>query len=440
MAWQARKAGVSQVTDSGNESGDAGLVDQLRGPLAPLQRALLERVWDPIKNNNWANAQLSWPMWDYVAKSLYQGHQELDDAVALLASLPTIPPRLGNAQRYGLTWHTGHPAMPPGPEDRVGLTIPGLLAIAAPNSGTALVADELAMLIRDLARTEARLPLDPNSVAKLDVDLANVIGNLKQRTLSKAVVLTEPVIAAILQHKYAPVQVYETEANQHFSVQLGRISLRAFRAISSADNYLELVGRDLDARSPDKPWTSPLTLVQTLDYLGYVLGADASWGEKDRLTQAPDLQSAAAFTVEVTTCPEYQTAVTGLWNVISQLHVPPVPEQIAASDFKGRQPGSITRLEYWLERRLQGDQAALTRVKRALAIIRAVGRIRAESQHASAATRAEAARASAKLGLPQYIDDFGGALQTIRGRLAGAFDVIREEVQASTPGPGTTNR
>lgn len=438
--WRIWKAGFAKVTDSGDEFAEAGLVDQLRAPLGPLQTALLERVWEPIQNNNWTEAEQAWPTWDYVARSLYQQHQELEDAGALLASLPTVPPKLGNSQRYGLTWHTGHPAMPPGPDDRVGLTVPGLLAIAAPDSGAAFVADELALLIRELADREARLPLDPNAVAKLDVDLASVIGSLTQRTRQQPLILTEHVIAEILKHEYAPLLVVASATNQHFSVQLGRISLRAFRTVSSADTYLELVGRDLEARLPDEAWTSPLTLAQTLDYLGYVLDADAAWGEEDRLTQAPDLQSAEAFTTEVTTGPQYQTALSGLWNVIGQLHVPRVPDKVAASQFKGQQPGSIARLDVWLEGRLQGDQAAVTRVKQALAIIRAVGRIRAESQHASTTTRAEGARARAKLGLPEFIHDFGGALQIVRGRLAGAFDVIRQEVQASPPIPAAANR
>lgn len=438
MVRRTWKAGVVQVTDSGDKLTEASLVNQLREPLGPLQAALLKRVWEPIQNDGWTRTGQEWPTWDYVARSLYREHQELEDAVALLASLPTVPPKLVNSQRYGLTWHTGHSALPPGPEDRVGLTVPGLLAIAAPDSSTAFIANELALLIRELAGREASLPLDPNAVAKLDVDLASLIGSLTEQTRRKPLILTEPVIAGILQHEYAPLQVYESET-QHFSVKLGRISLRAFRTISSADTYLELIGQDLDARLVDEPWTSPLTLAQTLDYLGYVLYADATWDDEDRLTQAPDLQSAAALTAEVATGPEYQTALSGLWNVISQLHVPQVPKQVADGRFNGTQPGSIARLEFWLEGRLQGDQAAVTRVNQALTIIRAVGRMRAESQHASTTTRAEGAQARAKLGLPEFIHDFRGALQTVRGRLAGAFDVIRQEVQAAPPSPAAAN-
>ena len=171
--------------------------------------------------------------------------------------------------------------------------------------------------------------------------------------------------------------------------------------------------------------------MQTLDYLGYVLAADPAWGGKQRLTQAPDLQSAAAFTAYVATRADYEAALSGVWNVVAQMTVPPIPTEVANDRYEGKQPGSIARLDFWLVQRLGADSAALDRVSAALQLVRAVGRVRTEPQHASAGARADAIKARQKLGLPEVVWDYSEAWALVCDRLAGAFDVIRQEVQAA---------
>jgi hypothetical protein len=422
---------MSKSADLADGESGGEVANPLLAPLTELQMAVLEAIWSPVELLGMGGQLAGWPTWDYVSRKLYRDHPTLAAAVEVLESLPEVPARTVNTRSYGLVWHDGHIAMKPGAENRVGLTIAGLWRLGKAGGGIRIVADELAGLIGYFAQVEAQMPIEPYEVAKTDIPLAENISGLTARTAAKPHYLTEPMVASVLQREYAPIQLFQPQNDGPYQVQLGRISLRDFRAIASAEQYLSLIERDVEDRIAPEPWTSPLTLVQTLDYLSYVLQADPLWDERQRLTQAPDLQSAAALTATVTTRAEYESALSGLWNVINQLHAPNVPDEIANSRFDGKQPGSIARLEYWLQRRLRTDQAAVARVAEALTLVRAVGRVRAEPQHASAEVRAGAVRARGTLGLPEVVYDYGNAWAVIGERLAAAFDVIRQEVQSA---------
>lgn len=411
----------------------------LRQELAPLHDALLKQIWEPAASTAVEGKASAWPTWDYVSRALYREHPEISDAYALLVALPSVPPRSANAPRYGLAWYDGLPAVAISPETRVGLTIAGLARVSTPTA--VAVADQLARIIGELADAEDRLPLDPATVGKDDLQLSEILRRSVEEIGATSEVPPEAVVAAVLQHEYAPIQVYGmpddygNPGTQAFKVQLGRVSLRAFRGVRTAADYLDLVDTDAESHTTDELSISPLSLVQTLDFLGYVLSADPSWGERPRLTQAPDLQSAVALAAAVVSRSDYESALSGLWNVIGQLNVPAVPHEIAAERFQGKQPGSITQLAVWLEQRLSHDPAAMARARTAIKVIRAPGRLRAEQQHSSTSARAEAAQAHATLGLPSVLYDYASAWQTICARLADAFDTIRREVQAAAP-PG----
>jgi len=64
-------------------------------------------------------------------------------------------------------------------------------------------------------------------------------------------------------------------------------------------------------------------------------------------------------------------------------------------------------------------------------IVRAVRHVRIESAHSSTGTRERAIQAQQLLGLPDIISDWAGARAMIQDQLAGAFDVIRQEVQTA---------
>lgn len=52
--------------------------------LADQHLALLQAVWQPCRDRQ------RWPVWDYVARTLYRSPQQVADAGRLIASLPTV--------------------------------------------------------------------------------------------------------------------------------------------------------------------------------------------------------------------------------------------------------------------------------------------------------------------------------------------------------------
>jgi len=411
----------------------------LRQPLSALQVDLLKLVWAPIVNADMYDIEPAWPVWDFVSRELHRQHPELEDAAKVLDSLP----RLARAPRYrdhpyGLVWRSSPPTIRPGPAEQIGLSIAGLEALASVQQVLADEPNGLAVLIGLLAQREARLQAKPTEVARQDLPLESFTAGFKTATAGRRYRFPDREVAKLLAHEYAPVMVFPLEVESGHQVQLGQISLRQYRHVDSAAAYLDLVQDDAAAAAPQVFYQSPLTLVQTLDYLAYVLAADPQWPKGPRLTNAPDLQSAAAVSAVVTNQHEFETALSGLCTVIDQLAVPPVPPGTLAAQANDQQrtevQATISRLHDWLSRRLRdGDQ--LARVNSAISVLRAVRTVRVEAQHRTSSTQDRAVKARRRLGLPDVVSDWSDAWNAIQSQLAGALDVIRQEVQAAPP-PG----
>jgi hypothetical protein len=396
--------------------------------LLPEQVEMLRLIWQPIPGAGRLGGRADWPVWDFVARELYRIFPHLGDAKDVLLSLPTLPAGRYRDRPYGLIWRDQAPAVDPQPGEKVGLTIAGLRSLAQ-NGGVAMtVPDQLANLIGELARWDAGTAAKPHEVVSSDVPLSSFTGWFQRAYVDRTYVVPDPVINRILQSEYAPVTAFPFEAESDHRVQLGRISLRRYLGVTTADGYLECISQEADARQPVR-YFSPLTLIQTFDYLSYVLAADPAWQSK-RLTIAPDLQSAAALSAQVNTRHEFETALSGLCTVIDQLSVPEISTQALAEEFQGKPQPSVNRFSYWLRNRL-GTTEAGGRSQEAIGVLRAVRAIRVETQHGSTSTRCAGLRARQQLGLPEAIVDWSSAWQTIHQQLAGALDVIRQEVQTA---------
>lgn len=94
----------------------------------------------------------------------------------------------------------------------------------------------------------------------------------------------------------------------------------------------------------------------------------------------------------------------------------------------GAARGSLNYLECWLKANLDGP--GFERSENALQIISSVRKIRVSQAHSRHDTRAAAIKAQRRLGLPDTILDWGKAFELVKDHLAGAFDVIRQEVQS----------
>jgi len=419
---------------------DGATAIHLMQPLLPVQVDLLKLTWDPIARADMWKIPPDWPVWDYVARELYRKHPDLDDATAVLDSLPRMsqPTPWRPHRPYGLVWLSSQ-AIRPDPGERVGLSIAGLAALAAHQLVPPDVPDRLARLIAQLADWENGLTAKPNEIAREDVALSCFTSWFTTPTITKQYVFSDRALAELLQHEYAPTIVSPHDSDTGHKVQLGRhFSLRQYRNTSSARGYLERVVDDAAARTEPVRYSSPLTLVQTFDYLAYVLAADPEWPNGMRLTTAPDLQSAGALSATVTDQHDFLTALSGLCTVIDQLTVPHVPaeelDNMANGTERGAAQRTVNRLQRWLTSRLT-DSGDMPRVMAAIGVLRDVRSIRVEGQHRSTSTRNNAIKAQRRLGLPDIISDCPAGWHLIQSRLAGALDVIRQEVQAAPHSP-----
>ncbi len=414
---------------------DLPLDGVLTASLDVLQLELLKLVWDPIVRAEMWDITPDWPVWDYVSRELHRQHPNLEDAVSVLDSLPRLSlPIPYRDHPYGLIWRSSPPSIRPGPEEVIGLSIAGFAALAAHQVMNRHIPDQLALMVAQLANWETGLKAKPNEVAKQDVALAMFTSWFTTTTIERPFVVSDRAIAAVLQREYAPTIVFPYNEDTGHQVQLGRISLRRYRKVTTAAAYLEQVAEADALRTPPDRYVSPLTLVQTFDYLAYVLADDPQWPKGPRLTSAPNLQSAAAVSATVTGQHDFETAMSGLCTVIDQLVVPPVPAdelaKLANDQARAEAQGTINRLERWLARRL-GDTDGFARAKLAVGVLRDVRAVRVEAQHRSSPTQNQAIKARRRLGLPDIVSDWPGAWFDIQSQLAGALDVIRQEIQAA---------
>ncbi|MDQ2849811.1 MAG: hypothetical protein M3Y49_03595 [Actinomycetota bacterium] len=391
---------------------------------------LLKIIWEPIPLSLSAVYPPGWPVWDYVSRRMHRTFPQLTDAKVVLQSLPTVRVPTRFNQDYGLVWTSHHSSVPPSPDERIGLTVAGLAALAQAGGVNENVPNELAVVIGQLADREDHLEPNPHEVVTSDVPLADYTQWFAQRQRERPYVVPDRVLADVLVHEYAPVGLLNVHDETGHQVQLGRISLRRYLGVASAQDYLIQIDEQ-DSAFETITYSSPLTLVQTFDYLAYVLAADPSWGPK-RLINAPDLQSAAAVSAAVSNRHEYETALSGLCTVIDQLGVPEISKARLDVEFNGQQPPSVNRLQDWLSQRLQGTDG-LERAAGAMKVLRAVRENRKEAQHSSVRTRQSAMTSRPQLGIPEAISVWSAAWRTIQNQLAGALDVIRQEVQSAPP-------
>lgn len=412
----------------------SGFDDALRRELTANEKALLMAIWEGAFGERYVTkGELgSWQTWDYVSRIARANQPTMDSSDEILAQLPVVAVPNTSGRRYGWVW------LSEGADSRpaariVGLSIAGLARLAESQPEIEEYANQLVWLVNAIARADAELTPLRNQVAEKTEPLRSFVGIVDWlesgiRSSRYRVYVPGQAVGQILQREYAPLSVVPSGAEH--DVSLGRADLRPYETIISATDYLDYVATEAQLYAVARAWTpSPLTLVQTIDYLAYVLRAHHAWPGEHRFVDAPDLNSATQLGMEIVSKEQFESATNSLWNIISHLDVPPVP----AADLKKNepQPGSIGRLQRWLTRNLDGP--SVESALRGLNTVRDVGTLRTGFAHSSESTQAKAARAQQNLGLPAFIVDWPGAWLAIRARTAKAFDEVRLAVQQESP-------
>ncbi|MFP3581349.1 hypothetical protein SB659_17440 [Arthrobacter sp. SIMBA_036] len=403
-----------------------GPTNPLMRPLQREEKDLLQILWDYLLQASKNTDGLGWPYWFYVEKMFRRQYPSGPDAKDVLASLPSVsrPPQPQPVAPYSLVWYQTQATQQPNPADRVGLTIAGLAQLGSINSVCKDVANELVSVIRGLAQYEEDLEPQPHVVPTSTVNLQNHLEWFLQPSREKPFVVPGLLICELLGREFVGVSAYSSGGQ--FTASLYGASLREFLTVPDAASYLDLIVSDSLAAEVSDWHHSPLPLVETLDYLTYVLAADRAFGL--RLVEAPDLRSALSLGATVATVAEFESHMNGIWNVIGAFKVPECSDEDLKARFGGdAAKGSLNYFECWLKANLDGP--GFERSEKALQVIRSIRKIRVSQAHSRHDTRAAAINAQRRLGLPDTILDWGTAFELVKDRLAGAFDLIRQEAQ-----------
>ena len=412
-------------TTAHKETDETSAVDRLddsplMAELADEQLKLLSLIWEPIKETAFTQGIPQWPLWDYVSRSLHLAFPDLQDAEEVFRSLPLIGPDPWSSSSYGLVWTSDRNANFLRSDVVIGLTIAGLHRLELATAPPVLVSAALVQIVREVAEVESALTPIPNEVVSKQVALGMYTEWLVGR-VDKKFTIPDDMTVELLRRE--PARVIFLGAQ----IQLEGAWLRPYRGASSVRDYIDIVTNR--ARKAERPraTSSPLTLIQTLDYLSLVIADLDVWKGSHRLVEAPDLQSAAALASEVSTVDEFTSSLIGVFNVIDRFGVPEIPKEVTLAQDKRR--GAINRLEYWLTQ-FADEESSRERIREALDDVRAVVSLRHLSAHPGPDTRKRAAPNLRRLDLPYPVTDYAHAWGTCRTALALAFDAIRLELQS----------
>lgn len=397
------------------------------------ERQLLETIWDVAFSQRFLRAGETgeWQTWDFVWRTISQEHPDFPDPEDVLQQLPQVfVPNTAGQRRYGLVW------LSQGSDSRqasfrTGLTVIGMLRMAEERQDVRQFADSFAKCIASIAIAEGKVAPQRNGVAEASEALATFDGWMPwfdSVSREKLVRLNEMAVGQVLQREYAPISMASSGPGT-FQINFNSILSRPYVAMTSAGDYSTIIESSSLSVGDQNRVTigSSLTLVQTLDYLSYVLDASLAWKGNGHLVGSPDLESAVKLGLGVSTKSDFESAVGAVWNIVGQLRAPSIPEPSLP---KGEsQPGSIGKLAYWLTTNLGEEwaEAAAFAIKQ----IRDVGTMRQGFAHSSASVRAKSIAAQKRIGLPEFISDWSAAWQITQDYLASAFDAVRRAVQAS---------
>lgn len=388
-------------------------------PPTDEQLDLLRIVWDPFSNGQ------GWPVWDYVARTLFRAVRTDLNLEQLWLSLPRLPPSRVQERTYGLVWESARGLLIPAPDEHVGLSIAGMNSLRGLIPAAGRLSDAIAAGVGLMAQWDRSLTPEVDAPVSIEKELAD---ECRKWLDSAGLGHFNREQASIIQLLQFERGVTGIRADEH--MRTGVVTLRGylspFLGVDCADAYLRILESQAAPARPRPMPSDGLSVAHAMDYLDLALRAHPAWGP-DRTHTAVDLRSAGVVALDVSTESDYRQALSAVSTLLESLNPPALPEA-ELGPHGGRQPGSLARLEKWIEMSL-GDAGAVEAAK-AIDDLRAVVRLRVEGQHAGASNRRTAQAARDKLGIPSPVYDWPDAWHIARGRAVDALLTIAHEVRS----------
>ncbi len=343
-------------------------------------------------------SRYQWPGWAWLEETM--DRQGLD-ALVLWRSVPRE-----YTHQYGYTWpaHTN-----PQPSTRVGLTIAGLSQVDAARP---LVAG-FVHLVSTLGRLRSNVMLDPSSETRPVFSREEVTSRLHLMNDAQ-----ERSIIDLLGHEPATWLCSVNHVDQPWSSVELSPSVRRFAGVTDVNEYLIRLGEIIQPpiAEPVLVYTSPFALPAAIDYL------DVTWMRRfgKPLVTAPGIERSARLASMANSASDADSCLSALAEVLKGLQVPGQP---------GIDGHPLQRLVPFLNSELPPETH--NRLAGAVTVLQAARQLRASAQHIGAQPRAVSAYTT--LGLNYPVTDWSAAWLHIQVVVAGAFDAIREELQAAKP-------
>ncbi len=368
---------------------------------------------------------VSWPVWDYVARSMYRRNPPVTEIEELLLSMPVLP-RTSGQPPYGLIWRTqAFYGTLPSPDEQVGLTVAGLHRLRVRDVSAGALADLVVRVFSEIAARNQELVPNPSIALAFKAPIDEIVLVVEGTAQITVPQITASDLHKILQKEYVPLQVYQSDDGPFVQQQ---ISLSLYFGFNTAENYISRITREAPL-TRGRPRISPLELMRAIDYLSLVLERDVHW-KTGPLVAVPNYQAVADIVLPVEDRADFSHGLLELVTIFTQFKTPEISVDRLAK-FGDSQPNSISRLGDWLELRMDGTDA-LDTIRESITDIRAVIDLRRQFAHTGEEkVETRAAKARDRLGLPQLIFDWQSAWDVVRSRSAEAFDSIARVIRDS---------
>ena len=396
--------------------------------LSDEEQMLLVAACEPFRPMGQVGDGTKWPVWDFIARAFAQKTGNTRSPEEVLADLPSGVSLYPDRRPYRLYWLSEiRHGSSVGDLDTFGLTIAGMYALREKRPVLGALADALANYIGDLARTGQQLTPTMFEAASWDAPFSDFSGIATPPDRSYPITLKAPAVAKVLEHESAMLSVRNLQ--QGWSCKVSGRSLWPFVSVRSASDYLAIAWNE-PAPTAQTVWSSPLTLIQTIDYFGYVLEGASGWPKALGHPVRPrSFTAAASLGLSATTREEFESRISGLSTVIDHFTLPELPREIKRKDY-GDSDGSINRLNHFLREHITTDPYR-TDAEDAITALRSVKHLRVGQQHNSAGKRSTEARARELFGLSPVTESWESDWDRIRVHVAGAFTKIIEALQAT---------
>lgn len=351
-------------------------------------------------------ATYQWPVFDYVDRLLYKEFRY--DARSIIQSIPRLSlddPRMS----YGWFFVDGAQQFYPQPEDRLGLTVAGMLKQTNMLPFAGLFLDVLKLMVNREARATA-LPLQP-ATATISADTIHELIRAAGRDRDFEYEPTVEFMKMQLRHEPATWNSVPDFENPDTPRALWH-GLRNYRSVANAASYVDCLA-DVFPVSTAMTQANPssLSLPEALHFLNTMWRLHC----KAQLFVCDRIDSAAQLALDCSSKDELAARMSALAGILGKAHLPTTKDS------------GLNDLQQYLESHLPSDDH--DGVIGAVGSLKAIVELRNSLQHTGSKFVGRDRWAEQQLNISLASGDWSGIWDTVRIACTDAVNTLRNEAE-----------